>query len=233
MCGPLGNLSSLLDWRAVSAAVPAAQFLSNSQAIDSGIRLRLHASHPNSIYYAGYSSPEHPAFAVFIENLRELLHTKKSSPHHCWLTFTHFKELGLVAAVVVQQTDEKVISCCTWAYKGISATTAEVRLREFVGLSLCQILEKNNPPPIAFSRETKGWRCNISNKKTTTLSAAYVQCSDCIVTCSTSIVRWFWQRKENIRPCYAPLYLEISYALLAQMAMADGKREYNVSMLDS
>ncbi len=215
--------------------MPAAHVLSNSQAIDSGIRLRLHASHPNSFYYAGYSSPDHPAFAVLIENLRELLHTKKSLPHHCWSTFTHFKELGLVAAVVVQ-TDEKVISCCNRAYKGISATTAttsEVRLREFVGLLLGQILEKTNPPPIAFSGETKGWRCNISNEKTTTLSAAYVQCSDCIVTCSTSILRWFWQRKDTVQLCYADLYLEISYTHLAQMVMVDCLREYTVSLSDS
>jgi hypothetical protein len=108
----------------------------------------------------------------------------------------------------------------------------EKYLKDFVCLCLGQIMLKNSPPTIAFNGETTGWRCNISNETSPDLSAAYVQCSDCIVTCSTSIVRWFWQRKMNTRPCYADLYLEISFTHLAQMVMAYGQREYTVKVTD-
>jgi hypothetical protein len=246
MCGPSGNISKLLEWKVVSGVESAAMVLSDYHAINSGIRLRLHASHPNYFYYAGYSPPQRPAFSDLIKNLRELLVTPQPPTfsdliknlrellvarlsNHCWSTFTHFEDHGMVAAVVIQ-TDEKVISCCTWAYNAIGIE--EQRLRTFVRSCLAQIMEKTNPPNIAFSGDTTGWKCKIFNHTAPNLSAAYVQCSDCIVTCSTSILRWFWQRKDTTRVFYADLYLEISYTHLAQMVMAevraDCHREYSV-----
>jgi hypothetical protein len=221
-----------LEWEVVSGVKAAASILSDYHAINSALQLRLHASHPNSFYYAGYSSPQCPAFSDLIENLRELLVSWLSLPYHCWSTFTHFEDLGMVATVVVQM-DEKVISCCTWAYKGIAIGIEEQCLKNFVCSCLAQIMEKTNPPTIAFSGDTTGSKCKIFNETAPNLSAAYVQCSDCIVTCSTSILRWFWQRKDTVQLCYADLYLEISYTHLAQMVMVDCLREYTVSLSDS
>jgi hypothetical protein len=231
MCGSLGDISRLLAWGVVNATEPAAIILSESHAINSGILIRLHAVHPISFYYAGFSLSELPAFAELCVNLRDLYATRKALPNHCWSTFTHFEDLGLVAAVVFQ-TDKKVISCCTWSYKGDANVSQAPKLKAFIRECLGQILEKHHPPKVTFSGDTNGWRCNIREDRAPSLSAAYVQCSDCIVTCSTSIVRWQWRTKGVTQPCYAELYFEISYTLLAQMVMVVGQKEYSVSVTE-